>query len=552
MFATVRQTQSNDDMFGVTVFDVQPSSVQFNLTRWNGQSWAQSLLVDWLAMDPELPLPDNAILGSVALPAVQDANVAYPVHFPRPVRCAEPSVLAAVRMANGALVLGVTTTNHMPTGFTVNLASFDRRGNWPAGIQVDYFAFERDVPCLPVTATPVRTSVVRGRYVQTIQQVWRDHYAQTVRVYSDGSDDADLAYVELVNDIGPLDEGRELVARFTTDIDTAPAGGSVWYTSANGFEMRRRTYDPLQTERIAGNYYPMVDAAYLRDQTRDVRLTLLSDRTHGCGSTRNGELEAMYHRRCLRDDGYGVGEVLNENFVFQTTTLLLLDRNAESAAAHKRTAILMASPPSLWLGVADGGRDAWAGRYRTSKSVLLSAFPPNVHLLNLAIQDPTGDPMRQATILRLEHPFEAGEHPVLSQPASVNLTRLFDRTQFAFNTMVETTLSANVPLSRLDKLRWNVAGESAPASVGRAMRAASVAPLQADWSVVLGPREIRTFVVNAPTSPATGEASIAPAPHAAEPGNRGRTAFTPDAAASVVAPHRMRIPVQRADAAALV
>ena len=69
----------------------------------------------------------------------------------------------------------------------------------------------------------ISTTVVTGKYVQTLWQTFRDHYFQTVKLYDDGTGlplTFDFAGVHLQYFIGPLDTGRELVARFTTNIHT--------------------------------------------------------------------------------------------------------------------------------------------------------------------------------------------------------------------------------------------------------------------------------------------------------------------------------------------
>lgn len=47
----------------------------------------------------------------------------------------------------------------------------------------------------------------------------------------------------------------------------------------------------------------------MRDKADDLQLNVLCDSTHGAASLRNGEIEMMLHRRCIDDDGRGLGEV---------------------------------------------------------------------------------------------------------------------------------------------------------------------------------------------------------------------------------------------------
>ena len=61
---------------------------------------------------------------------------------------------------------------------------------------------------------------------------------------------------------------------------------------------------------MSGNYYPINSRICVKDQTR--QLTGLTDRSQGGGSIRNGSIETLIHRRLLYDDGFGLGEALNE------------------------------------------------------------------------------------------------------------------------------------------------------------------------------------------------------------------------------------------------
>jgi lysosomal alpha-mannosidase len=66
------------------------------------------------------------------------------------------------------------------------------------------------------------------------------------------------------------------------------------------------------------------------------------DRSHGGGSIHDGSIEIMIHRRLLYDDGFGVGEALNETaygqgLVVRGRHVLVLQPPESSALIHRTT-----------------------------------------------------------------------------------------------------------------------------------------------------------------------------------------------------------------------
>lgn len=128
----------------------------------------------------------------------------------------------------------------------------------------------------------------------------------------------DQKHVEFEWTVGPVPFkdgfGREIAVRYSSGL----CSEDVFWTDANGRKMmpRRRNYRPTWnlnvTEPIAGNFYPVTAAAFIQDQQRGSRLTVLVDRAQAATSQNPGELEFMIHRRILHDDRRGVGEALNE------------------------------------------------------------------------------------------------------------------------------------------------------------------------------------------------------------------------------------------------
>src|SRR5699024_3561250 len=101
--------------------------------------------------------------------------------------------------------------------------------------------------------------------------------------------------------------GKEVIARFTTNIKS----NHTFYTDANGRQILKRVvnYRPSWNytvfEPVASNYYPVNSRIYIRDQSEDIQLTVLTDRSQGGSSIHDGQVELMLHRRLLHDDAFG-------------------------------------------------------------------------------------------------------------------------------------------------------------------------------------------------------------------------------------------------------
>lgn len=62
----------------------------------------------------------------------------------------------------------------------------------------------------------------------------------------------------------------------------------------------------ILTDRYEGNTYPVNTMAYIQDESRKLRFTVLVDRSHGFASLENGRLETLVERRTVYDDSRGV------------------------------------------------------------------------------------------------------------------------------------------------------------------------------------------------------------------------------------------------------
>ena len=324
-----------------------------------------------------------------------------------------------------------------------------------------------------------------GPLVQEVRQVFSAFASQVVRLYS-GQRHAEFEYT-----IGPIpvndNRGKEIITRFDTDIKSE----SLFYTDANGREMqkRKRNYRPTWklevTEPVSGNYYPINSRVYIKDSKS--QMTILTDRSLGGSSLKDGSVEIMLHRRLLRDDQRGVGEALNEpgttgkGLVVRGKLSVILAPPEDSAALHRVLGEEMLLSPIIAFSQNSLTVKQWLSKYQTVRDSLTRELPANVHLLTLETRN-------EQTLIRLEHQFEIDEDAKLSQPITVSLEGLFK--EFDIVNLTETNLSANQLLKDKKPLHWKIKKERKPRHSVKKRNQSYVGP---KLTVELHPMQIRTF-----------------------------------------------------------
>ena len=326
-----------------------------------------------------------------------------------------------------------------------------------------------------------------GKVVQEVRQVFSDWASQVVRLYKGGK------FVEFEYTIGPIPFadglGREVISRF----DTSLASNATWWTDANGREMQerirnyRKTWPLTNTEPVAGNYYPVNSRIFIQDKQKGLQFTVLTDRSQGGSSLKDGSVEVMVHRRLMVDDQRGVGEALNETGQFGDGLIIrgrhwvVFDTVANSSATHRPLGEQLLLRPMLTFHRDRRSPSDYAKNYNLMYTAITKALPANVHLLTLQFID------ANTILLRLEHQFEKNEDMVLSRPVTVSLDGLF--TAFKIESMTELVLGANEELSKVHRLVWKTEGSTTPRERGREWEGVKAN------QITLNPMEIRTFQV---------------------------------------------------------
>ena len=320
--------------------------------------------------------------------------------------------------------------------------------------------------------------VVEGTLYQEVQQVFSEFVSQVVRLYKG------MNFVEFEYTIGPIPcldgLGREIISRFDTDL----ASDGTWYTDANGREMQERirnhrnTWTLNNTEPVAGNYYPVNSRIFIQDKTKGLQFTVLTDRSQGGSSLKDGSVELMVHRRLPRITDFGEAP-LNETGQFGSGLIIrgrhwvVFDTIAQSAATHRILGEKLLLRPVLSFARVSNTIASTSKSY----SALANQLPPNVHLLTFQYLN------KSTLLIRLEHQFEKGEDALLSQPVTLDLGTLFSA--FKISTITEMGLGANEKLENIKRLSWNTKQDRKPAKN-------KWESVKAD-NITLNPMEIRTF-----------------------------------------------------------
>ncbi|KVI02909.1 Galactose mutarotase-like domain-containing protein [Cynara cardunculus var. scolymus] len=326
-------------------------------------------------------------------------------------------------------------------------------GNQPSGAYI--FHPDGSAPVIVSRSVPIK--VIRGPLVDEVTRLYKD------------KEHAEFEFI-----IGPIPTddgvGKEVITRITADMAT----NKVLYTDSNGRDFLKRLNLGMFTT------------------DNKTELSVLVDRATGGASINDGQMEIMFHRRMLFDDGRGVGEALDETVCTKTTCQGLAVRgtyymsaNHVGSGSRWRRTTGQEIYSSLLLAFTHEKQDNWKASHSMRSTTMDPNYtlPPNIALITL--QELEGG----SALLRLAHLYEAGEDADFSTLVQVELKKMFGAK--TIKTITETSLSANQDKSVIKRMPWKVEGgsgsESAPIRGGRLDPSALV--------VELGPMEIRTFIL---------------------------------------------------------
>ena len=327
---------------------------------------------------------------------------------------------------------------------------------------------------------PDSSEVVQGKYITEIRLNFTLSWLSGVaRIYND------KPYVEFEWLVGPIPVNDGIAKETVILYNTSLNNNKTFYTDSNGRQMLERilnyrpTWDFQSSEPTSQNYYPVNSRIFIKDAVDQV--TVLTDRSQGGTSMNQGQIEVMVHRRDLADDGFGVGEALNETGQFGDGLIVrgihrMIYSELEPAAMHYRfEGEEMFMPPLVAFYQQSDSSYGYSEKQMESANITL---PQNVHLLTLMQLDL--HPKR--LLMRLENQFASGEDSMMSKNVTVDIKSAFS-SLFNVTSAKAMVLSADRYAHDAARLQWeSVDGPSA----------------NPDWtvdgfSVTLEPMEIKTI-----------------------------------------------------------
>ncbi|NXA31397.1 MA2B2 mannosidase, partial [Eudromia elegans] len=376
----------------------------------------------------------------------------------------------------------------------------------------DNYLFAPNASAVPVSKA-VGLEVIFGNLVTEIRQYFYSNvtaqeyiYAMYTRMYTlpEGYDGKLLCRrLEQEYSAGPLEQNREAILRTSTNLNT----GQLLYTDSNGYQIQKRPFRAYVNNVVARNYYPMVQTAYIEDDS--TRLVLLAERAHGISSQGNGQVEVMLHRRLWNNQEWDLNNnlTLDDTSVVHPVFWLILGNKSVTNELYRPSGLALGHRPVVVFGALAGDKPKQT-RQRQQNPVPRSpvTVPPNLHLQTLSIpgwkyssnhtehiRAVHGGKQKQAdadfsrVLLRITHLYEVGEDPVLSQPVVVNLKSLLKGLGSVVS-VEERSLTGTWDVSTLKRWKWKTAQYPSKGFYNNTESSEI-------YTVTVHPKEIRTFFV---------------------------------------------------------
>ncbi|XP_062902748.1 epididymis-specific alpha-mannosidase [Mobula hypostoma] len=390
---------------------------------------------------------------------------------------------------------------------------YHANGDVKRGPISDNYIFTPNGPAVTVSKS-VGIEIITGTLVTEIRQYFYSNvsalaneyrYAIFTRIYnvSKGYDGSLLCRrIEQEYIVGPLELNKEAILRMTTDLKT----DRTIFTDSNGYQMMKRQYKVHTNNTLARNYYPLVRTAYIEEN--GTRLVMISERAHGVSSQADGQVEMMLHRRLWNNKEWDLAYnlTLNDTSVVRPLFWLMFGSKSTTSSLYQ-SGLALEFRPVVALGPVSGKAVlTQTNKSRGDNEANSFSLPSNLHLLTLSvpgwrynsnhnehlqnlIRGKRSKPDLRRVLLRILHLYEVGEHPVLSQPVTVNLKDLLK----PLGTVVsveERSLTGTWNVNTLQRWKWKTAQQH-DMDLHNSTRS-----LTEGFTVTIHPKELRTFFVH--------------------------------------------------------
>ncbi|XP_071412943.1 epididymis-specific alpha-mannosidase isoform X1 [Pithys albifrons albifrons] len=394
---------------------------------------------------------------------------------------------------------------------TQEFLEYHVNGDTMKGPISDNYLFGPNASALPVSKA-VGLELVSGHLMTEIRQYFYSNvtsqdyiYAVYTRIYTvpEGYDGKLLCHrIEQEYSVGPLELNREAVLRTSTNLNTK----QLLYTDNNGYQMQKRPFKAYVNNTVARNYYPMVQTAYIEDDT--TRLMLLAERAHGVSSQENGQVEVMLHRRLWNNLEWNLSNnlTLNDSSVVRPVIWLILGTKAVTNVLYRTSGLELEHRPVVMFGALSDKPKLPGQLQQNSVHDSSITVPPNLHLQTLSIpgwryssnhaeqvrsvrmgQWKQGDADFSRVLLRIRHLYEAEEDPVLSKPVMVDLKSLLKELGSVM-VVEERSLTGTWDVNTLKRWKWKTAQYPSKGFFNSTKTSE-------DFTVTVHPKEIRTFFI---------------------------------------------------------
>ena len=306
-------------------------------------------------------------------------------------------------------------------------------------------------------------------------------------------------------EIGPIPAGSDwkgkevviLIEAKNSIIDNK----DVFYTDSNAFEWiqrrtnKRKTWNYVVTDPVAGNYYPVVSSIAIVGSGKALIVT--ADRSAGGTSLERNQIELMVHRYTTRDDNRGIVEPLmdvdeqGKPLVVKGTTYFKILNVEDNDAAPPISVPLDQIRPSLNLGRIPV---MVAGKLRSLdlKDQIGGGTPVKItHFHRVNMPDFCKlESRRDCILVRIAYLKD----PVKKEDLRIDLFAAFSKSSFGHVLKItETVLHGGVSLDESEKRRiyWSQNSHETPTG-----EQSSVKEHASPGIIIIKAGEIRTFVVS--------------------------------------------------------